>query len=180
MYIVNSKNYSFLWCITLLIIDFCSCAPQQQLETNDSLLEGKPNYRLNTDIEPFNYLIELTPHFLNENSEKSFTFDGYSQILLRPTHNNVTEITLHMKDLSDITYILDTKSSWQSPIFPWTKKLAIKQATYDNVTEKYTMFLSGAMNTLHTYTLTFAYVGKLQTDMHGFYRSSYTENNVTK
>lgn len=174
MYIEENKKHFFVWCITSLVINSCLCAaPHQKIETKNSLMNGNGKYeRLNNDIELFNYSIELTPYFPNENPEKAFTFDGYSQIVFRPTRNNVTEITLHMKDLSDITHILRSKSSRSSP--------SIKDTTYDNVTEQYTMFLTEPMNTRDVYTLFFGYVGILQTEKNGFYRQSYTENNATK
>lgn len=167
MYIENNKKYLFVWCITLFMISFCSCAFNHR---NDN-----PMYkRLSDDIKPLSYSIELTPQFPNENPEKQFTFDGYSQIVFRPTHNDVTEITLHMLDLSNITHILNTKSSSrQSP--------TIKNATYDVFTDQYTMFLDEPMNALDEYTLTLKYDGILQNDWkRGFYWDSYTENNATK
>lgn len=174
MYIVENKKHFFVWCITSLVINYCLCvAPYQKIETKNSLSNGSGKYeRLNNDIELFNYSIELTPYFPNENPEKAFTFDGISQIVFRPTRNNVTEITLHMKDLSDINHYLDSKSSRSSP--------SIKGAKYDYATEQYTIFLTEPMNTLDVYTLRFGYVGILHTERNGFYRDSYIENNSTK
>lgn len=173
MYILSNKNYLFVLCITSLLVDFCSCKPHQKFEANNFLLKSNDIYeRLNDDIKPFKYLIDVTPYFPNHNPEKAFTFDGYSQIEFQPTRSDVTEITLHMRDFSNITHNLNAKSSSQSP--------SIKYATYNNVTQKYTMFLTGPMNSYDIYTLAFEYVGKLQTVTDGFYRDSYIENNVTK
>lgn len=167
MNIVNNKNYLFIWCITSLLINFCSCVSSHRN------IVGMYR-RLNDDIKPVNYSIELTPYFPNENPERTSTFDGYSQIVFRPTHNNVTKIKLHMVDLKVDNHILNTtSSSRQSP--------AIKNTTYDEFTDQYTIFLTGPLNTLDVYTLTFRYVGILENRIkRGFYWSSYTENSETK
>lgn len=139
------------------------------LKSNGTL----PDYRLSGDIQPTNYNILVRPHFQHENESKAFTFDGIIKITLQATRANVQVITLHKKDLNI------SKESVEQRSFPYTK-LKIVSTTYDNVTDKYSLTLDRALRQGRDYYLTFEYTGHLQTDMHGFYSSSYEENNSTK
>lgn len=134
------------------------------------------NYRLNTDIEPINYKIELTPHFENA------TFDGTVEIELRTAKTNVKDITLHQNGLNFGTKILTSK-----PVFTNINGFAATRAVasivgteYDDVTNIFNLKLSSELEPNQTYILYFAYTGTLRTDMHGFYLSSYQEGNVKK
>lgn len=143
-------------------------------------LDVKQNYRLNDDIVPIDYTIEVTPYFDNNTvGKKAFTFDGIVIIQLKALKSNVSEITLHYDDLIIKKKSLTTKPGYFAP-FPWTVQyLTIIGDSYDNITNKYTLKMEKALNKFEIYTLNFEFTGNLQTDMHGFYRSSYTENGQT-
>lgn len=131
------------------------------------------NYRLNDDIEPINYKITLTPHLENK------TFDGMVDIDLKTMKTGVTEIVLHKKDLNITQQQFITKAT-SANHFAIPSVLSIIGNRVDPITEKYTIILTTALEPNQTYTLTFDYTGKLRTDMHGFYLSSYLEGNTTK
>lgn len=128
------------------------------------------DYRLNTDIEPIQYDIELTPYFSGKNA---FTFDGYVQIILRSRKPYISTIVLHKEELNIIDQSIAAKSSD-------LHSNSILQTTYDERTSKYFIKLTQPLIQNELYVLNFNYTGKLRSDMHGFYLSSYREGNVTK
>lgn len=138
------------------------------------------NYRLNTDVEPIHYELDLTPYFNNTNGKEPFTFDGYTIITLKPTRANVKEITLHQEALNISEVTLTTKTRYL-PIFQWSvQQINIEHTEYNSRTHKYTINLTETLAQSKTYQLYFKFSGKLRTDMKGFYRSSYKEGNETK
>lgn len=125
-------------------------------------------YRLNGDVQPSHYDIELTPYFEDEGSNKAFTFDGVSTMTFKVTRPGVTSIVLHQ---------------WKIDIKSWFLKLASNSAdvphgdaTYDEETHKLTIPVNQALAQNTDYMLIFNYVGILDDDMHGFYRSYYMVN----
>lgn len=139
----------------------------------------KSDYRLNTDVEPLNYLIELTPYFNNDSGKDAFTFDGNVGITLRTKKENVKVITLHKEELD----IQDQRIVAKIPFlgFSWNiEPIGIDHVEYNEITKKYSIHLAAPLSPNQSYLLSFTYSGKLRTDMKGFYRSSYKEGNVTK
>lgn len=165
------RHFLSLICCLIASLTIGSAIPLDSdlLESNETL----PDYRLSGDIQPINYNILIRPYFHHENESKAFTFDGTVKISLQATRANVQVITLHKTDLNI------SKESVELRSFPYTK-LKIVSTTYNNVTEKYSLTLDRALRQGREYYLTFEYTGHLQTDMHGFYSSSYEENNSTK
>lgn len=55
------------------------------LQTNTSVdpLQSIKNYRLNKDVLPEHYNLEITPYFAKEGEKNAFTFDGFVQITLK-------------------------------------------------------------------------------------------------
>lgn len=163
----------FSLCIIGIFIDFGSCT---SLNQNASV-----NYRLNTDIQPIDYIIDLTPYFDNSVVGKTpFTFDGICTITIKANKLNMDTIIVHKHDLDIIDVSLTKKPGFFAP-FPWkVEHIDIKSKEYDNITHKYTVKLVSALAKDESYDLNFKYTGKLQSDMTGFYRSSYKDGNVTK
>lgn len=159
---------------------FVDISYSEQNLTDENVVEQSEalDYRLNTDIKPINYDIILTPYFEEAPTGKEpFTFDGYVSIMLQPTKSNVDTITLHLDDLVIAKQSLSYKFSWWPML---QMNVPIKDQRYVNKTQKYTIDLSKPLDVTKTYNLLFEYTGKLRTDMHGFYRSSYKEGNETK
>lgn len=152
--------------ILLFIVGVSFSAPAEVITAEIN----KPDYRLNTDIEPIDYTIEVTPYF---DGKKAFTFDGTVDIQLITKEKNVDEIVLHAKNLTIKSKALTKRPGFYAP-FPFNiENLAIKDEEYDNVTSKYTIQLTKPLVPNEVYKLSFEYVGNLQSDMQGFYRSSY-------
>lgn len=152
------------------------CAPASETEKAENL-----DYRLNTDIEPTDYVIELTPYFTNDTG-KLFTFDGSITITLRPTKADVNIITLHQEDLEITEQSLTPKADLFLG-FGWNLRdtnFNLNHTAYDSRTKKYSIFLGNALDQAMSYELKLKFSGKLRTDMLGFYRSSYKDGDETK
>lgn len=145
----------------LLVATFCGAAISQAV-----------NYRLDTNILPSNYEINLTPYITPDAGAKLFTFDGQSTITFTTLIEQST-IVLHAKYLSIQKITLTEFGGVLTPIF-------INSQNHDNVTDKLTLNLESDIVPDITYKLEFQYTGTLQTDMTGFYRSSYVENGETR
>lgn len=158
-------------CIIGILADFCASAPNP-ISKND----GKTiNYRLTTDIEPFDYVLEFTPYLENSvDGNEPFTFDGICNISIRTSKHGINTITLHKQDLKIIEQNL-VKFAQQN-----VEYIEIKSNESDDITKKYTLKLAKPLIANEVYVLNFKYIGRLQTDMLGFYRSSYKEGNDTK
>lgn len=150
-------------------------APENLVKKFDEKLD----YRLPTTIEPISYVISLTPHFDNKTGRDAFTFDGNVDIELRTNQTDIRTIVMHLNGLDILKSNFVLKNKWQSWLWVMPP-LRISNTTTDSKTDKYTIELEDPMTPNQLYILSFQYSGKLQTDMHGFYRSSYEENGITK
>ena len=141
----------------------------------------QPNYRLNSDIEPLDYIIDVTPYFNDSNvpGKEPFTFDGICTITLKATKPTIDTITLHKFNLNIVEQSLAKKSALLAQLPSKTEQIIIKSNEYDNRTEKYTLKLASTLVKDELYILTFKYTGSL-TNGQGFYRTAYKEGNVTK
>lgn len=132
------------------------------------------NYRLNTDIEPIDYIIDVTPHF------ESFTFDGVCTITLKTSKTNVNTITLHKLELNIIEQKLTKKPSLVAPFSLAIENITISSSDYDQTTHKYTLKLASPLVNDELYQLYFKYTGTTKPTSFGFYQDSYEEGNVEK
>lgn len=132
------------------------------------------NYRLPTIIIPSNYDIEITPYFVPENNKLQFTFDGITKITLRTSQLNVMQIVLHAVNLNTTNNptLVEAQDGFTS--------IPVTGSIDTLLTQKRTITLASALKPNQDYILTFIYVGQINNDMHGFYRSSYVENGTTK
>jgi len=164
-------NFFYLWSM-IAIASVASVTSTSILDvaTKDASL----NYRLSTNVLPHQYVIELTPYFTDENGKQRFTFDGKVDITVSTNESNVYEITLHAFELDILPNI-----RLRDAITPLTE-IRIHSRTYDIRTHKYTLGLEKQLQPGRQFVLSLQYIGKLSTDMAGFYRSSYEENGVTK
>lgn len=155
-----------------VFMDFGSCITLNQNTTI--------NYRLNTDIEPIEYIIDLTPYFdKNVVGKEPFTFDGICTITIKANQMNLDTIVVHKQDLNITDVSVTKKPGFFSP-FPWKiEHINVKSTKYDNITHKFTVILESPLNKDESYDLNFKYTGKLRNDMTGFYRSSYKDGNYT-
>lgn len=131
--------------------------------------QGNIDYRLPTRVVPSNYDITITPYF---EGEKQFTFDGVVRITIRTSQQNVNEIVVHAHDLT-MRESMNTLTEAKDPT-----SITITNRSRNAITQKYTLSLASAMKTNTDYILEFYYTGNMNTDMKGFYRSSYIQNGV--
>lgn len=136
---------------------------QNELETFEDIQPSE--YRLNTSVKPSHYKIELEP-FFDEPQKDPFTFDGNVVITLRAQMAGVKDIELHANDLTikkvSLKYNNNTEISTVT--------------SYQNATHKLKVSVTDALNHDIDYKLEIDYAGKLNDDMHGFYRSYYNED----
>lgn len=166
------KRFQLILCICCIFADISSSEDE------------KLNYRLNTDIEPIDYVIDVTPYFdSNVPGKKQFTFDGACTITFKTTKPNVSEITLHKRLLNITAQSLTqakASTSLSTQVPQNVESIEITSNDYNGKTNKYTLKLSSSLVPNNEYDLKFEYVGVLNDDGVGFYRKSYQEGNVTK
>lgn len=160
------RHISLLLCCLFAAFGFSSALPLDSTPDNNVTA---PHYRLNDDIKPISYTINVRPYLNHSNASKAFTFDATCEFEFKAIRGNLKSLTMHIKDLNISEQVFrDNHNSIDG------------LSDYDPVTNKYTLPLKNALEKGRIYHLIFTYTGKLHTDMRGFYRSSYEENNSTK
>ncbi|XP_052753551.1 aminopeptidase N [Galleria mellonella] len=123
--------------------------------------------RLPTNIKPDRYYIKLTPYIY----EGDFTFDGETSIVLT-VKNDTQQVTFHGVELKFHNIELFEKSEGRA--------LKITRRTEDVPRQFHILSLAETLKAGQQYVLNITYTGILNDNLHGFYRSSYEEKNVTK
>lgn len=168
------KGVVLIPCIFVIFGEICS-----GVKENDKL-----DYRLNTDIEPIDYIIDITPYFdSNVPGKKQWTFDGACEITFKTTKANVSAITLHKSNLNITAQSLtraNTSTSLQTLVPQNVENIEIISSDYNIKTKKYTLKLASLLIPNNEYILKFEYIGLIYDDGSGLYRDSYQEGNVTK
>lgn len=131
-----------------------------------------PNYRLSRNVLPSNYDLTLTPYFNSQLPGQQFTFDAFARVTLSTILPNENQIVLHAQNLT-IKGISLREVGSQVPI-------NINSQAVDETTNKLTLVLASVLRSNTNYALEFTYSGILFSDMHGFYRSSYVEDGITR
>jgi aminopeptidase N len=130
-----------------------------------------PNkYRLPRGISVSKYEIEITPYFEDIGSNAAFTFDGKVVITLSTTWTNVSAIILHASNL-DVKSLVLQNGDTTIPTNPFGHEVD---------TDKLIIRLDENLEENVNYTLTMQYIGKLEDNLRGFYRSSYIEESGKK
>ncbi|EDW23766.1 GL23790 [Drosophila persimilis] len=161
-------------------LSFASAGTRQlklDVQPPATLATALADYRLSEHITPVSYNITLRPYLLVKDT-KRFTFDGEVWIEVIPKQAT-SEVHLHSKNL---TY--SVSQYWAKPA-AGVANPAPSNFQALNVTNSDTdiVVLTTAANLTanQSYILHFVYTGLMQDDMHGFYRSSYVDdNNETK
>lgn len=130
----------------------------------------KPYVRLPRSISPIKYDIKLLPFIF----EGNFTFNGNVSITIKVLEDT-NNVTLHATEL----VILETEISALNESGP---NKTIKIVGYSNDTEKqfHIVHLKNNLTMGQLYQINMSFVGKLNDNLHGFYRSSYKDNNTTR
>ncbi|XP_015604734.1 uncharacterized protein LOC107272255 [Cephus cinctus] len=128
-----------------------------RVDNDDKVID----YRLPTTLSPESYTVLLTPYFNN------FTFDGDILIIVNVI-NDTDTISLHTKDLV-INQIQINNTAGAT--------LPVAGTQWDSVTEILTISLNNTLSSGTSIYVGMTFVGTLNDDMVGFYRSYYTDAN---
>lgn len=125
----------------------------------------KINVRLPRALKPLHYMVKLQP-FINGN----FSITGHVEVemeVVEPTSN----ITLHIADIitKNNTIKLTPSDSRSGP------GLMISRHLYDNERQFYTAILNKELRPGEKYVLAMDFVGYLNDQLRGFYRSQYKD-----
>ncbi|XP_014296929.2 putative aminopeptidase-2 [Microplitis demolitor] len=135
-------------------------------EINEENVTVSNEYRLPTNIIPKHYNIKLTPFIV----PKNFTFEGRVEIIATIV-NTTNEIILHIDDIqyNAVTLNVDGKHIKTKAITSDKKHHFISITAFEQMVE------GSELN------ITIEYIGNLNNQMRGFYRSSYIDDfNKTK
>lgn len=151
--------------------------PLGQMSTDPRLLA---EYLLPTALIPSQYEVTLIP-YLKSNAptpEQEFTFDGTVKITLTCSEAT-SEIVMHAYDIT-----IADKTAIQVMAEGSTEALAIKEIAFtENVKDGkqfFTITMEQPLEVATQYEVAIVFKGKLNEDLEGFYKSSYTENGQEK
>ena len=133
---------------------------------------GRSSYvRLPEHLNPVKYNIFLTPFIVFGN----FTIPGHVDILIEVVKDGSKNITLHSKEIQ-------IHENSIKIIHSDLKTLDIEGFGYDEEKNCFIIFLTNILPTGTNITLSIDFVGELNSDLSGFYRSSYfdEEKNATE
>uniref|UniRef100_A0AAG5CSU5 Aminopeptidase n=1 Tax=Anopheles atroparvus TaxID=41427 RepID=A0AAG5CSU5_ANOAO len=173
------SRMTFTKLLALVAIVLCSFASTSRASPLDPerylLVEAEPraqleDYRLNDDVWPTHYDIEIKPYLEAETGKQAFTFDGNTKITVKTEKQGVAQIKLQIARMEITSWSVVRKSD--------NNVVQTLTEIYDAETEVLTIPLaSGVTLQANTeYLLSFTYIGNMDDDMHGFYRSYYLLN----
>lgn len=132
-----------------------------------------PAYRLPTTTKPEHYEVNLTPFFETAPTDGNpFTFKGHVTIYTKPTEEDVNEIVLHCNDLTILSVSVKYQQGDQIVEISHTGRNYECEMPYSFLRIPVTQTLQ--LN--QEYIIESEFIGNLQTNMRGFYRSWYNDN----
>lgn len=144
-----------------------------KFEIDFTTYEDVENYRLPTNIIPKSYGITLKPYLRDTDGTRQFTFDGVAEIVIVPQESTKL-LELHSKSLN-----YSSMQYWKQSASNLIMELP--NPVVNTTTDKLIFNFDAELLEQEEYVLAFKYVGLMQDDMRGFYRSSYKDSkNVTK
>ena len=123
------------------------------------------HFRLPTHLSPVKYNIFLTPFIVVGN----FTIHGHVDILMELVKNGSKNITLHSKEIQIHENSIKIINSD-------LRSLDIEGFGYDEENNFFIIFLTNILQTGKNITLSIDFVGDLNSDLSGFYRSFYFDD----
>ncbi|KAL7638670.1 UNVERIFIED_CONTAM: hypothetical protein RMT77_011242 [Armadillidium vulgare] len=124
--------------------------------------------RLPRNVNPLHYLVQLRP-YINEN----FTFDGHVEMTFEVLEDTMN-VTLHINDIvtkNETIKVMPENSQGDSG------EVTIKSHQYDQDRQFYVAHLKEPLKRGQNYIISIDFVGFLNKDLDGFYRSSYKDEN---
>lgn len=134
------------------------------------LAQAKVDVLLPKSLRPIHYKLELQP-FLSP-SDGNFSFSGSVQIRMQ-CETETKSITLHIKNLTIYESTVKVKHAKDG------SQVEIEGFSYDTVRQFFIINLKTALTPGNQYNVSIQYLGLLNDDMAGFYRSSYKDENGT-
>lgn len=133
------------------------------------------DYTLGRNFLPEEFTISLKTYLADIYKEERFTFNGDCAMKFKyvGTTTNEKKLVIHAKNLNGITYNLF------EVVGGVEVSRTIQASKPDPVTDKVEITLATAADVFKTgtiYILKSTYVGQMDDDMHGFYKSQYTDD----
>ncbi|XP_077985458.1 aminopeptidase N-like [Glandiceps talaboti] len=127
--------------------------------------------RVQSSLQPEHYSVHLKVYLDEDDGDKRFTFDGKSYAEFSFTEpTNVVKIHVNKLDIDEDTVILSKKVGGNQ------EKVEIANLTMQDEYQFYVVECKTDMEVGVTYRLAMDFVGYLEDDLVGFYRSSYKTN----
>ncbi|KAL7640964.1 UNVERIFIED_CONTAM: hypothetical protein RMT77_008101 [Armadillidium vulgare] len=140
--------------------------PQGRMQTPDSKEKQRiKNVRLPKNIKPLLYYVRLRPYIYG-----NFTFDGHVQMTFEALQDTMN-VTLHIYD------IITKNETIKIVLKESSKEVKIKSHKYDHERQFYIAQLGESLKKDKIYVISMDFVGYLNTQLRGFYRSSYKDKN---
>ncbi|KAB7497105.1 Aminopeptidase 1, partial [Armadillidium nasatum] len=137
----------------------------EEIQAPDTKEEQKvKNVRLPKNIKPLYYYVRLRPYI-----HGNFTFDGHVEMTFEALEDT-TNVTLHIKDII-------TKNETIKIVLNETSEVKIKSHQYDHERQFYIAQLEESLKKDKIYIISMDFVGYLNTQLSGFYRSSFKDKN---
>ncbi|XP_045494517.1 aminopeptidase N [Colias croceus] len=168
--LANVTKYELSHCdqSKLLVIPL-STEPSVNIETTaliETTTQPEKNtvidVRLPSNIKPDRYYLKLTPYIF----EGNFTFDGEISVIIT-VRNETDTVTFHGVELTFISIELFKKEDG--------RPIKILQRREDVSKQFHILTTEETLKAGQQYVLNITYVGILNDNLHGFYRSSYEE-----
>lgn len=137
------------------------------LTTTEETEVAITDVRLPNNVKPDRYNLKLTPYIF----EGNFTFDGKISVVVT-VKNDTDRVTFHGVELEFHSIQLYEKADGRS--------IKVVRRTEDVARQFHVLLLNETLKAGRQYVLNITYTGILNDNLHGFYRSSYEEKNVTR
>ncbi|KAK3857882.1 hypothetical protein Pcinc_035893 [Petrolisthes cinctipes] len=129
--------------------------------------------RLPLSLKPLHYLVKLQP-LINGN----FSILGYVEVEVEVLEAT-TNFTLHIADIITNNNTVKVMESGVEEV-GLGREVVIRRHQYDHEREFYIAHLEEALQKGNKYTLSMEFIGLLNDQLHGFYRSNYRNANGTE
>ncbi|CAB3239507.1 unnamed protein product [Arctia plantaginis] len=170
--LANVTKYELCHCdqTKLLVLPLTTDSSRSVIPIETTTVASVPNVldlRLPTNVKPEKYYLKITPYIYDGN----FTFDGEVSIVIIAV-NETKEITFHGVELT----IHDIKIYGKED----EQLIEVVKRVEDAPRHFQVLSLGSALEVGKEYVLNISYTGILNDNLHGFYRSSYKDEGITK
>lgn len=132
-----------------------------------------PAFRLPTTTRPRHYEVNLTPYFETyPTGENPFSFDGHVTIYTKSVVADVNEIVLHCNNLTIESLSVEYQRDHHTEVISYPERNYECDMPYSFLR----IPVKEALQENQEYIIKSKFQGHLQTNMRGFYRSSYHDS----